>query len=170
MRLHAFLINNVVVKISLVDEGSFYRESIGYDSLIDVHDRFPVVCVGWISNGNKLEAPFLDEDQKLQISIDARKKFADELLEKFKARNIKDGINALQAMHMHHLLRAYNVTFAGVPMIVDIMNMAISGDLEVACLSLLYGETEDGSLPYHWMTASRKLWLINELKSFLGWA
>jgi len=114
-------------------------------------------------------APYVDSDSYLKFSIIERKKFADDLLERFKLKNIKDGINAVQGMHMHHILRAYPVTFSGQSFTIDIMNLAISGDLEIACLSLLYGYTDDMSQSYHWMSADRKTWLINELKSFLGW-
>ena len=116
------------------------------------------------------QTPVVDTDSYKKYSIIERKKFADELLERFKLRNINEGINALQGMHMHHLLRAYPVTFMGVSFTIDIMNLAISGDLEIACISLIYGATDDGSMAYHWMTQDRKSWLINELKSFLGWS
>ena len=105
----------------------------------------------------------------LRFSIIERKKFADELLERFKAKNIKEGINAHQGLWMHHILRAYPVSFGGNDRVIDIMNLTISGDLEIACLSLIYGYTDDMSQPFHWMGGDRKQWLINELKSFLGW-
>lgn len=116
------------------------------------------------------QPPEVDADSYLKFSIVERKKFADELLERFKLRNIKDGINALQGMHMHHLLRAYPVTFSGQSFTIDILNLAISGDLEIACLCLLYGATDDMSEPYHWMSSDRKEYLIGDLKSFLGWS
>lgn len=116
------------------------------------------------------QPPEVDADSYLKFSIVERKKFADELLERFKLRNINDGINALQGMHMHHLLRAYPVTFSGQSFTIDILNLAISGDLEIACLCLLYGATDDMSEPYHWMSSDRKAYLIGELKSFLGWS
>ena len=114
--------------------------------------------------------PTVDPDSFLKFSIVERKKFADELLEKFKLKNIKEGINALQGLHMHHLLRAYPVSFGGESFTIDIMNLAISGDLEIACLSLIYGATDDMSLPKHWMSAARKAWLITEIKAYLGWS
>jgi len=114
--------------------------------------------------------PTVDSDSYLKFSIKQRKEYADDLLEKFKLKNIKEGINALQGLHMHHLLRAYPVSFGGEPFTVDIMNFAISGDLEIACLSLIYGATDDMSLPKHWMSAERKAWLITEIKAYLGWS
>lgn len=108
-------------------------------------------------------------DSYLKHSIKTRKDFADELLERFKKKNILDGINALQGMHMHHILRAYPVTYAGQSFTIDIMNLAISGDLEIACLCLIFGYTDDMLQAYHWLSGDRKQWLINELKAFLGW-
>lgn len=116
------------------------------------------------------QPPVVDPDSYKKYSIKQRKEFADQLLEQFKLRNINEGINALQGMHMHHLLRAYPVSFMGVDFVIDIMNLAISGDLEIACLCLMYGATDDGTQPYHWMTADKKAFLISELKGFLGWS
>ena len=81
-----------------------------------------------------------------------------------------DGITAIQGMHMHHIFRAYPVSFGGQNFTIDLMNLAISGDLEIATLSLIYGYTDDMSQPYHWFSAERKQWVITELKKFLGWA
>lgn len=111
----------------------------------------------------------IDPDSYKKYSITERKKFAEQLLEKFKLRNINDGINAVQGLWMHHNLRAYPVHFSGMDFTIDVMNLAISGDIEIACISLMYGYTDDGSQPYHWLTAERKSYLISELKTFLGW-
>jgi hypothetical protein len=114
--------------------------------------------------------PPSNADSYLNFTIKQRKEFADLLLEKFKLRNIKDGINALQGMHMHHLLRAYPVSFMGQSFVIDIMNLAISGDLEIACLCLMYGATDDMSESYHWLSADRKSYLISEIKGCIGWS
>lgn len=106
----------------------------------------------------------------LEYSIIERKQFAEKMLENFKARNISQGINAVQGMWMHHTLRAYPVTFAGMNFTIDIMNLAISGDLEIACLCLMYGYTDSGEESYHWLTSERKNYIISELKAFLGWS
>lgn len=109
------------------------------------------------------------QNSYLEKSIRERKEFADSMLEKFKKKNINEGITAAQGMWMHQLLRAYQCTFQGEQRTLDIMNLAVSGDLEIACLALIYGQTDDMSEPYHWMSEERKQWLINELKTFLGW-
>jgi hypothetical protein len=114
--------------------------------------------------------PPSNADSYLNFTIKQRKDFADQMLEKFKLRNIKDGINAAQGMWMHHMLRAYPVNFMGLAFTIDIMNLSISGDLEIACLCLMYGATDDMSQPYHWMNAERKAYLISEIKAYLGWS
>jgi hypothetical protein len=112
----------------------------------------------------------LSPSYAVQYSIKQRKEFADQLLEEFKAKNISDGINGLQAMYMHHKLRALPVTFMGLSMTLDLLNMAISGDVEVAALSLLNCTPDDMSQPYHWLSAERRDWLVAKMKAFLGWS
>ena len=112
-------------------------------------------------------APLSQNEQAesyLEYSIKSRKDFADDLLERFKKRNILEGINASQGFWMHHTLRSYPVTFMGQQRVIDIMNLAISGDLEIACLALIYGYTDDMSESYHWISGDRKAWLIAEIK------
>ena len=111
----------------------------------------------------------LDASQATKFSIKQRKEFADQLLEEFKAKNISEGINGLQAMYMHHKLRALPVTFMGVPMTLDLLNMAISGDVEVATLALIYCTPDDMTAPYHWLNTERRDWLVSKMKTFLGW-
>jgi len=105
----------------------------------------------------------------LRDTIKARKDYADDLIERFKYRNVSEGINALQAMYMHHKMRALTVTFYGVPMTLDILNMVVSGDIEVACLSLMNCSPDTGLLPYHWLTQDRVDWLVSDMKKYLGW-
>ena len=95
--------------------------------------------------------------------------FARDLFRQFKQKNKDEGINGLQALWLHHRMRAWNVTFMGVPFVEDVINMGASGDIETACLSLLYGTPDDMSLPYHWLNQERINWLVAEMKAHLGW-
>lgn len=107
----------------------------------------------------------------LEQSIKSRKVYAEDLLERFKKKNISEGINALQAMSMQAKVRALPVTFMGHSMVVDLMNCAISGDIEVAILTLLYcTDIDNMTQPYHWLNQDRINWLVADMKSFLGWA
>lgn len=111
-------------------------------------------------------AATIGQKADLESNID----FAKDLMSEFKQANKDAGINGLQAMWMHHRVRAWAFTFYGVPVVVDIPNMVISGDLETACLALMNGTCDDMSQPYHWMSVDRRDWLVNNLKSFLGWS
>lgn len=108
-------------------------------------------------------------DSRIQFSIEQRITWAKEMLQRFKKRNISLGINGMQALWLHHRMRALEITFNGVPMIEDIINMSASGDIETSCLAILYSTPDDGSQPYHWYTQETKDWLVTEMKSFLGW-
>lgn len=103
------------------------------------------------------------------ILIKQRKEYADDLLERFKARNISQGINLLQGMHMHSRMRGLSVTISGATFTLDLMNMAVSGDIELACVALQYTVPDDMSLPYHWLNTDRISWLVADMKTFLGW-
>lgn len=95
--------------------------------------------------------------------------FAKNMFKEFKHLNKEQGINGAQALWLHHRMRAWQVSFMGIPFTVDIINMGMSGDIETACLSLLYGQADDMTLHYHWMSQDRVNILINEMKSYLGW-
>lgn len=110
------------------------------------------------------------QDKILSISIKDRKQWAEEMLERFKKRNIITGINGAQALWLHHRMRALEINFSGIPMTLDILNMAISGDVETACLAIIYSTPDDGTAPYHFFDQAAKDWLVAEMKSFLGWS
>lgn len=110
-------------------------------------------------------------ERGLEQSIKARKLYAEDLLERFKKKNISEGINVLQAINMHAKVRALPVTFMGHSMTVDLLNCAISGDIEVAVLTLLYcTDIDDMTQPYHWLNQERVNWLVADMKGYLGWA
>ena len=104
--------------------------------------------------------------------IKDRKDFADQMMQRFKDRNIVEGINVLQALWLHHRMRAWEVTMpagmGGFSYTVDVMNMAVSGDLETAYFALRYGELDDMTEPFHCIDQEVIDWLKNELKNYLG--
>lgn len=105
----------------------------------------------------------------LKMGIKQRREYAEDLIERFKFKNVSEGINAAQAMHMHHKMRALPVTFMGIPMVLDLLNLVVSGDVEVACLALMYSQPDDMSMPFHWLNRDRIDWLTADMKQFLGW-
>ena len=109
-------------------------------------------------------------ENALKFTIQQRKEFCEKLLDSFKKRNMGQGINAPQGLWLHHRMRALECSIFGVSYTLDVMNMAISGDVEMACIALQYMTLDDMSQAYHWMNADRRDYLVNEMKSFLGWA
>lgn len=103
----------------------------------------------------------------------ARREFGQKLMLAFKIKNISEGVQWYQAIHMHARLRAWNVNMpqalGGTVETVDCLNMILAGDIETACLSAMYGTPDDMSSPLHWLSAERVNWLIGEMKTFLGW-
>lgn len=112
----------------------------------------------------------IEISRERQADHEAKKSFATQLLIAFKDRNVIDGISAAQAIHLHSFVRSLPVNMPGLPQQnPDLMNMALSGDIEAACIALMYCEVEDMSQPWHWFNAERRDWLVTELKSFLRW-
>jgi hypothetical protein len=105
----------------------------------------------------------------ISMSISVRKAYCDDLMDRFKKQNILAGINGSQGLWMHHRLRAMAVTAFGVDYVIDIVNMIVSGDVELGCIALQYSVPDDMSQSYHWLSATRINWLIADLKNFLGW-
>ena len=113
--------------------------------------------------------PAVSASTYTMFNIKQRKEFCETLLEEFKARNIGLNINALQGMWMHHRMRAMEITFMGLPVTIDVLNLVISGDVEIACLTLIYAPLDDMSAGYHWFNQSAKDFLVNSMKRYLGW-
>lgn len=123
-----------------------------------------------------------------RVELQKRREFGADLLIRFKEKNISEGIAWMQAIHLHSRIRQWKVTFPtavqfpspgyaavaaafqGRSCFVDLSNMMVdSGDIETTCLALMFGEDDDMSLPEHWVTSTRRNWLINEMKTWLGW-
>lgn len=111
------------------------------------------------------------EMQKDQIIVTNKQKiaFCEQLIIDLKEKNVSDGINALQALWLHHRLRELDINFYGFPMKVDISNMFLSGDVETACIALMNCTPDDMSTPYHFFSTARRDWVVNKIKEFLGW-
>lgn len=105
----------------------------------------------------------------VEKTIDDRVLYCQDLIQRFKYKNLTENINAVQAMYLHHKMRAINITFYGVPMTLDLMNLVISGDVEIACLALMNMTPDDMTAPYHWLNAARVNWLVADMKGYLGW-
>lgn len=106
----------------------------------------------------------------VKYTIKERKQYSEDLIERLKEKNINEGINIAQALWMHHRMRANSISFSGIPFTIDIMNLVISGDIEVACVTLMNTTADDMSQPFHWLSQDRINWLILDMKAYLGWS
>ena len=116
----------------------------------------------------------IDTELEIKFSIAARREFGSKLMENFKLKNLNEGIQWYQAIHLHSRIKDWNVTYpsalGGIPdEQVDIMNMILSGDIETASLALLYGQDDSMTQVNHWITFDRRKWLINQMRAWLGW-
>jgi len=100
----------------------------------------------------------------------SNKEFAQNLLIDFRQMNLDAGINAQQALWLHHRSRALEVSIGGQTMVVDVLNMAMVGDVEAAFVALSNCTPDDMSQPYHWFNAERVNWLKDKIAQQMGWA
>lgn len=107
--------------------------------------------------------------ETLYFSIIDRKKYCEELMERLKRINISSGITASQGFWLHTRLRKHVFTYAGVEYTIDVMNLIISGDVELGCIALMYFPPDDMTQTYHFFTQERIDWLVADLKQYLGW-
>jgi flagellar biosynthesis GTPase FlhF len=67
-------------------------------------------------------------------------------------------------------MRALDVTISGMPFRIDLLNLVVSGDLEVAYVVLGATVPDDMSMPYHFFTAERIGGYQLKIARKLGWA
>lgn len=145
-----------------------------YDAVIDAATLSAEPPLGWIYDSvtHVFSAPPAtpaSTAKAIEATIAVRKEYCDDLMDRFKRANILAGINGAQGLWMHHRLRAVDITFGGNPYTLDILNMVVSGDIELGCLALMSATPDDMSQTYHWLSTTRLAWLVSEMKSFLGW-
>jgi hypothetical protein len=102
-----------------------------------------------------------------------KKRFGEELMLAFKQKNLSEGINGYQAAWLHKRIRNWKVNrpdIYGEDVVeIDIVNMIVAGDIETACFCIMCGEPDDMTKTYHWASADRMNWLIDQMKEYVGW-
>jgi len=152
------------------------------------HDEIIVHCDAEITSAQISEAQLLisnfedysqDEllEKALLRSIDKSRLIAENVIEKFKAKNLTEFLAAdlpnehalLISLWIHDRLRAATVEINGMTFTVDCFNLVISGDLETAIVVLQHLEPDAMTEPYHWLTRERLdqvvAWLYEGLSS-----
>lgn len=107
--------------------------------------------------------------QILDATIKERKEWADDFMQRFKKKNLLENINGMQALWVHHRLRALPVNFTGMDFTIDLLNLVVSGDLECACLALMNTPPDAMDQPFHFLSQERLDWIVKELKDYLHW-
>lgn len=113
--------------------------------------------------------------------LQARREFGSKLMLAFKQKNLSEGIQWYQALHLHGRIRNWQINMpsalltamGGVPdpgIHVDLANIIVAGDMETASLALTYGVADDMTSPFHWASQARLGWLNSQIKTWLGWA
>jgi len=93
MRLHAFILNNQVVKTESIDEDSYRAQIKNYEAIVDIEDMSPQPQMFWVLNGNKIEpvdettTAELIELEKNRLRRIYGKSLKDSLVDKIGARN-----------------------------------------------------------------------------------
>lgn len=104
--------------------------------------------------------------QQEQISMALSRKvsesraMADEIIEAFKKRNLQhfmenevpNDLAIMQSMWVHHRLRAVEVTAGGLDLVIDLLNLVVSGDLETAWAVLGMMAPDEMDQPYHFLS------------------
>lgn len=108
----------------------------------------------------------------VQNTVQENKTFADDCMQRFKQKNIIEGLSTMdQAAWVHHRMRVVDYTLAEDSSVVkiDLMNLIVSGDIELAYFVMGQMVPDDMTKPYHWWTQARIDWVRNEIATYLGW-
>lgn len=108
-------------------------------------------------------------EYNISVTVSQRRQWAEEIIEEMKKDNLKEGINALQALWVHHRMRALSVTVSGVPFVIDLLNLVVSGDLEVAYVALGACSPDSMDQPYHWLSSEKIAAYRLKIAKKLGW-
>lgn len=123
------------------------------------------------------------EAQAIFGIIAARRLWAENMMERLKFQNIQNDATLAQSLWIHTRLRKLEITplqahadafpplgpVVGVPLVIDLMNLVISGDLETAYATLLCVEPDPMTEPYHALDQNLIDWIKNEIAVYLGW-
>jgi hypothetical protein len=107
---------------------------------------------------------------KDRANYDSNLDFVKNLFTLFKLKNIEEGINGVQSIWLNMRMAELQGVFSGLNFKVDVVNMGASGDIQTACLVLMYCQPDDMTQPYHWLTQERIDFLVNGMKEHLGWS
>lgn len=109
----------------------------------------------------------------IEGSVVQNKAFADDLIQRFKKKNLSEGLSSIdQAAWVHHRLRKMDYTLSDNQTVIqlDVLNLVVSGDIETAFFCLGQLEPDSMNEEYHFLSQERIDWLRSEIAQYLGWA
>ena len=123
------------------------------------------------------------EAQAIFGIIAARRLWAENMMERLKFQNIQNDATLAQSLWIHTRLRKLEITplqahadafpalqpVVGVTLVIDLMNLVISGDLETAYATLLCTTPDPMTEEYHVLDQDLIDWIKNEIAVYLGW-
>ncbi len=95
--------------------------------------------------------------------------FIENVLLDFKQRNVSEGMNFAQYMHMNRRFSSWVVNYPGRTDTINLASTITTGDVQSIAIALMYGVADDMTETYHWLSQARLNILIAECKTFLGW-
>ena len=126
----------------------------------------------------------LNESQHTQLLRDnAARDFSSKLTAVLKVFNQGQGMNLAQSLWAHHRIRALEIVvtqdlanavsvfspLVGQTIVIDAMNLVISGDIETAYFVFTAATPDDGTQAYHALTSEFLGFMRNQIGIYLGW-
>lgn len=114
----------------------------------------------------------------LSRTVAESRKIADDIMGQLKVRNlayfiennVSNDLAIMKSLWTHHRLRAASITVGGVPFVIDVLNLVVSGDLETAWVVLGAMEPDDMSQPFHFLEDGVLIFLRQLLGERIGLA
>jgi hypothetical protein len=126
----------------------------------------------------------LTDEQNNQLTIDNKARdFSSKLTAVLKVFNQEQGMNLAQSLWAHHRIRALEIVvtqdlansmsvftpLVGQTIVIDALNLVISGDVETAYFVFAAATPDDGTQAYHALTSEFMGFMRNQIGIYLGW-
>jgi hypothetical protein len=123
------------------------------------------------------------QEERNQMADDnSARQFAQELRAKMKSESRAAGVTPSQALWNHHRLRELSVVIPsgagnifpavtaleGQTLKIDLFNILVSGDLEIAYIALAFAVPDSMEAPYHWLSSNFIAMIRTEIGLYLG--
>lgn len=100
--------------------------------------------------------------------ISSDKEFLEDLYLAMNQKYLAEGIQSLQALWVLHRFSAWNITYAGVPFVLDLYNIIFMGNVSLLYSAINLAVPDDMTQPQHWLSANRLASIKESLAQYLG--